>query len=486
MTELKTTLGILNSRISRRRLYSYRPYPKQYEFHAATEKERLIIAGNQLGKTFGLANEYAMHLSGWYPDWWPGRKFYNNIIGWTGSETNKTSRDIIQLSLLGNPQGTGTIPGEKIKKVSTRQAGIGDVADRVLVKNLKGGLSTSTFMTYEMGRKKWMGTPVDVIWPDEECDYDIYSEALTRTQATKGMMMMSFTPMLGHSAVVNRFLEPEPGDPLRHVTIMTIYDCIGGVWPEGTPWAGEEWVGHYTKEEADKIISNYPEHERDTRGFGVPMMGEGKVFPVAESSIKFNLSDFPGGMPDYFADLTGIDFGIDHPAAGARISFDRHNDIIYVVDCYKQKNETIVYHAGRINAWGKHIRVAWPHDGMNRERSSGRKLKDMYRDHGCNMMKDSARYHNDKGGAQDVEPSINEMLERMKTGRFKVASHLIQWFDEFRTYHRKDGKIVAVGDDIMSSTRIAVMEKRHARTRVEQMPFVRKPRYNRPIVGGRM
>jgi hypothetical protein len=51
----------------------------------------------------------------------------------------------------------------------------------------------------------------------------------------------------------------------------------------------------------------------------------------------------------------------------------------------------------------------------------------------------------------------------MRDGRFKVAAHLADWFDEFRGYHRKDGLIVKLNDDLMSATRIAVMARRHAK-----------------------
>ena len=34
-----------------------------------------------------------------------------------------------------------------------------------------------------------------------------------------------------------------------------------------------------------------------------------------------------------------------------------------------------------------------------------------------------------------------DMLDRMETGRFKVFEHLHDWFEEFRLYHRKDGKV---------------------------------------------
>jgi hypothetical protein len=36
------------------------------------------------------------------------------------------------------------------------------------------------------------------------------------------------------------------------------------------------------------------------------------------------------------------------------------------------------------------------------------------------------------------------------------------WFSEFRTYHRKDGRVVKERDDLMSATRYACMMLRHA------------------------
>jgi hypothetical protein len=66
-----------------------------------------------------------------------------------------------------------------------------------------------------------------------------------------------------------------------------------------------------------------------------------------------------------------------------------------------------------------------------------------------------------KGGYL-VEPGIIEMIERMRTGRFRVFEHLDDWFREFETYHRLNGKIVKRDDDLMSATRMAVMMLRHA------------------------
>src|SRR5262249_5063918 len=66
------------------RLRYYKPYPKQLEFHAAGAKhrERLLMAGNQIGKTLAGGFEAAMHATGRYPDWWKGRRFDRPTVGW--------------------------------------------------------------------------------------------------------------------------------------------------------------------------------------------------------------------------------------------------------------------------------------------------------------------------------------------------------------------------------------------------------------------
>jgi hypothetical protein len=76
------------------------------------------------------------------------------------------------------------------------------------------------------------------------------------------------------------------------------------------------------------------------------------------------------------------------------------------------------------------------------------------------MLFDHAQFED---GSVSVEAGIMDMLIRMEAGRFKVFSHLNDWFDEFRVYHRKDGRVVKEGDDLMSATRYAVMMLRHAR-----------------------
>ena len=87
---------------------------------------------------------------------------------------------------------------------------------------------------------------------------------------------------------------------------------------------------------------------------------------------------------------------------------------------------------------------------------------------GLDMLAGHAQFED---GSVSVEAGLMDMLDRMKTGRFKVLAHLNDWFEEFRLYHRKDGRVVKEGDDLMAATRYALMMLRHARTAAARDAF---------------
>ena len=432
------------------KLRTYSPYPWQKEFHdaGATNPERMLMAANRVGKTQCAAAEVSYHLTGDYPEWWQGRRFAHPTLVWTGSPTNETSRDIVQAELLGGlgeKLGTGWIPKARLHgQPKTRQAGVKDVIDTFQVKHSSGGFSTCNLKTYEQGWQKWQGTAPHVVWDDEEPDdYMIYSESQTRILTSKGILLVTFTPLQGVTDLVQHFQEGGPGIYLK-----------GASWDDAP---------HLSKEDKDRLAGSYRLHERAARTQGIPMLGEGAVFPVPDEQIAVD----PFKIPDHWARIKGCDFGIDHPAAGVEIAWDRDQDVIYVIDGYKKANELPPYHAAWFTKSNPQVPVAWPHDGMNREKTGGRILADAYRDHRVNMLSKSARYakvpgEDEKGGAQPVEPIVDEIFERMVTGRFKVFSNLQPWFEEKRGYHRNDGLIVAKRDDLLKATFYAVMMRRYA------------------------
>lgn len=226
----------------------------------------------------------------------------------------------------------------------------------------------------------------------------------------------------------------------RHVTRATIFDAV--------PFL-------YSQEQADAIIAGYPEHERDARGKGLPQLGSGRVFPIADEKI----SEPPFQLPRHWPRLNGIDFGWDHPFGAVQTAWDRDADCIHVTRAFKQREAIPAVHVAAVRPWGSWVPCAWPHDGYQHDKGSGDELASGYRKHGLEMLSEHATHQE---GGFGVEAGITEMLERMMTGRLKVFANLGEWFDEFRIYHRKDGIIVKEFDDLMSATRIAIMMRRFA------------------------
>lgn len=449
MNDLAKLLSDAEKLLRVRKLYRYKPYPWQSEFHEAglTNPDRMLMAANRVGKTECAAAELSYHATGEYPEWWTGKRFDSAILAWVGSVTNEASRDITQKALLGGTGedlGTGFVPKHLIiGKPQFRQAGVSDVVDTVKIRHKSGGQSIIVFKTYDQGWRKWQGTAPHVVWMDEEPDdMKIFTESQTRVLTSKGILLVTFTPLMGETELVLTFTNPRgPGVYLKTAT-----------WDDA-PHLGEE--------DKARLRAVYPAYEIDARTKGVPMMGEGRVFSVSEDEIKCD----PFEIPRYFAQIIGIDFGIEHAAAAVRIAWRRDGDILYVIDGYRIAGKTAEYHGPRVKKLSQDwIPVAWPHDGMNRDKASGNILHQQYAKEGVTtMLSMSARYENDKGGGQAQEPVILEILERMNTGRFKVFSTFTEWFDEFRSYHRKDGKLVSVRDDVLKASFYAVMMKRFGR-----------------------
>lgn len=223
---------------------------------------------------------------------------------------------------------------------------------------------------------------------------------------------------------------------------------------------------HYTPEQRAEIIASYPEHEREARIKGIPSMGSGRVFPVAEESIVCD----PFGVPEHWPQINGLDFGWDHPFAAMNLAWDRDADTVYLCKEYAARETTPIIHAAAVKPWGEWIPCSWPHDGLQHDKGSGEQLKEQYANQGLAMLSERATFQD---GTFGVEAGIMDMLDRMKTGRWKVFSTCGGWLGEFRLYHRVDGLIVKERDDRISASRYALMMLRHAIT---------KPRTDRMVL----
>lgn len=448
----------LEERKKQNKLYQYKPYKWQLEFHANKSSERMLIAANQVGKTFSAAHEVAYHATGLYPDWWEGKRFKKPTLIWCASKTNEDCRDIAQVELLGGLEdreciGTGSIPKDCLTKPKIRQAGIGDVVDYVDVKwHDENGNETDhkvrvQFKSYEQGWQKFQGRKVDLVWLDEEPEqFKIYSECVMRTINTGGTVLVTFTPLSGWTELVERF---HSGDHENFV--MNV---------------GWDDVEHITPEKKEEYLKKFPAHERDARSKGIPMLGEGRVFTTPMEDIIVD----PFKIPDHWAKIIGIDFGYNDPAATVLLAHDRDTGIYYLVQSHKKSNMKVLDHAEVIRSFGggldtDKIPVAWPHDGLKASADKGEKLISNYKKHRLSLLARSARIENETGGSQGKWQSVQDMIERMETGRFKVFSTNQDWFREYQNYHQKNGKIVDYNDHLIDATRYAVMMMRFAKTK---------------------
>lgn len=457
----------LNESKSRNRLENYKPYPKQLLFHraGAYKRERLLRAANQVGKTLAGGAEIAMHLTGLYPDWWEGRRFDHPVVVWAGSETAESTRDGLQRMLFGRggpsgegALGTGMIPARCILGDPPARAHVPHAIAMGFIRHVSGGMSTVILKTYDQGRAKWQSDTVDIVWFDEEPPADIYSEGLTRTNngdnGKGGMVMLTFTPLLGISQVVYRFLYEDSED--RADIVMTIDDAP-----------------HYTPERRAQIIASYQPHELEARTQGKPGMGQGRVFPFARDSLAWRVTRLPSTVRW----ITGFDIGWDHPTAAAQLAWDPESDIIYITKTYRKNKEVPAIHAAAIRAFRGPI--AWPHDGLQHDKGSGERLADLYRKQKLPMLPEHATFPD---GSNGVEAGVIEMAERMQTGRWKVAEHLDDWWEEYELYHRAPvGKlgtpqIVKIRDDLLSASRYGMMCLRFAK----RIPVGGTDAYGRP------
>lgn len=416
------------------------------------------MAGNRLGKTFSAGAEVSMHLTGRYPDWWRGRAFHKGVQGAGASETSLLTRDGLQRILFGVPVtalGSGLVPADAIKEAIPSKFGPAHFFEMIRIRHGGGGdvqAGESIFYqrSYDQGRARIQAMDLQFFWLDEEPDDDYYTEALTRTNLTLGPVFLTFTPLKGMSKVVMRFLiDKMPG---THVTQMGIEDAL-----------------HIPAHIRQAIIDSYSEHEREARVHGSPQLGEGRVFQIPEDVIAID----PIPIPAHWARIAGMDYGFDHPTAGAWLAHDRDTDTVYLYDVYRRSKAFAPEHASVFRSKGQWIPIAWPQDGDN-ETAAGPQLSKQYQDQGLNMLPESAKLPPVSDRTQDntqrsrtsVEAGVQLMIGRMLSGRFKVFKTLVPWWEEYRMYHRKKGLIVKVNDDVISATRYGMVEIEKATTNI--------------------
>jgi phage terminase large subunit-like protein len=440
-----------------RKLFTYFPdegefkrelYPKHLAFFAAgkTHRQRLFLAANRVGKSEGAGGfELALHLTGLYPKWWKGRRFDRPIKARCSGDTSKTVRDIIQEKLLGAPSdiGSGLIPRESILG-TTAKSGVAGAIDTATVQHVSGGISRLRFQSYDQKRLAYQGDEQDVEWLDEEPPLDIYTECLMRTMTNNGMLMLTFTPLLGMSETVMAFL---PGGKLGEQTDGSKF-VVMATWDD---------VPHLDEKTKKELWDSIPPFQRDARSKGIPQLGAGAIYPVPESD--FLVDDFP--IPDHWARGYGLDVGWNRTSAGFH-AWDRENDVVYrYSEHYRGQAEPAVHAAG-IRARGEWLSGVCDPAARGRSQHDGHQLIQMYKDLGLDL----------ETADNSVEAGIYQVWQRLSSGRYKVFRSCQNWLAEFRLYRRDEkGQVVKGFDHAMDDSRYFVMSGlERSRTKPDDKP----------------
>jgi phage terminase large subunit-like protein len=187
-------------------------YPKQIEWFTLSKsfQELGLFGGNRSGKTIAGTFADSLHLTGLYPEWWPGRRFEHPIDAWAAGDTAKNTRDILQATLLGKPGdpeafGTGMIPKDRIIRTTVKH-GLADSIESIFVRHVTGGTSVIQLKSYDQGREAFQGTSQHLIHLDEEPDIEIYVECLLRLMTTDGILELTATPLRGLTKLMLEFL----------------------------------------------------------------------------------------------------------------------------------------------------------------------------------------------------------------------------------------------------------------------------------------
>ena len=203
-------------------------------------------------------------------------------------------------------------------------------------------------------------------------------------------------------------------------------------------------VPHLSEEAKAGLLGSYQPHERDARTKGVPSLGSGAIYPVAEDDI---LCD-PFQIPPFYKCAYGLDVGWNRTAAvfGA---LDTDSDILYLYSEYYRGQAEPAVHTQAIQARGDWIPGVIDPAARASSQHDGEKLLEKYHELGLTRLSvaDNA-----------VGSGIYAVWERMSSGRLKVFRTMQNWLSEYRIYRRDEkGKIVKENDHLMDATRYLVV-----------------------------
>jgi hypothetical protein len=274
-------------------------------FHSDKAREKMLLAGNQWGKTRAGAREALWIMTGSHP-WREVAKppVRGRVVTYSWAQSVEVQRRINEI-----------LPSFLVDGYDFNDQR-GFVGSRIKLKN--GSLLE--VMTASQGTIAHGAASLNFIWVDEPCERRLYSELLARLLVKKGTLFLTMTPI---GRPVDWLIEEvEAGKLSAHRFDLT---------PENCP--------HLDAEQIAAIAEKYLPHERPQRMHGW-WHGESSDRLIESFSERAINEDMPPGN-------VGIALGIDHGEGVGReaailLAYELGADFprIWVIDEYTNKSRT--------------------------------------------------------------------------------------------------------------------------------------------------
>lgn len=180
--------------------------------------------------------------------------------------------------------------------------------------------------TYEQGAQSFQGDSIDLAWFDEEPPYDVFKETLIRLGDRNGIMLLTFTALMGFTSLINKIWGTD--DPTVRQFKLT---------PYLNPFL--------SKEQKAQLRASIDSDEVTSRWEGDPCMKEGliyKEFKDIHQIPRFDYVALAKGFPKRYQIHEGIDPHPRTPHHWLRFLYDSKEDILYVVDELKAAYESML------------------------------------------------------------------------------------------------------------------------------------------------
>ena len=430
-------------------------HPWQKETIKLTKDHRIVgaIAGNRCGKTYTICGMIAAHLLGVYPEWWEGRKYDRPVEVYLAGQSGEHNRLGPQKELFGTVNrmledeiGTGLLPKDSIKAMILEKKG---TIQGATIQHSSGGLSSFQFKSYEQGKagQAAQGFTADIVVVDEQPPVEFYSELVKRTASTEGLVLQAFTPLRGNNEMIES-LSSLPKHEGYEANVKSGQMFTEAELEETKNRARRRMAmvnttmwdqPHLSKEAIEETLAATPVYLRDAVAKGIPVVGQGRVYPHALDAITYNPKDVP--INPKWEHIIGIDFGgTRDPAAAVLMARNPETEEVFI---FEEWCDTLFEErdfARKIWSLDATAPVAWPKDGARKTTKGAETFVSKLEDMGVNLLHKPFKNPPGMDGKANhyIYPGLVAINDAFATNRMKISTECATLLREIENYAYKE------------------------------------------------